>query len=203
MLAAMTPAPLILPAPHPLLNCWRLLDAAAAEQLFHALCAGIPWTDGSYLAAGRRFRLPRQQAWFSDAGIDYRYAQNLLNSHGWTPPLAALREQVAQLTGHRFNAVLANLYRDGEDHVGWHADDEADLGPAPVIASLSLGATRAFHWRPKPGVAGAAASLPLEAGTLLLMRAPFQQQWEHAVPAEPDIAGARLNLTFRRVFPQP
>ncbi|ANQ85946.1 alpha-ketoglutarate-dependent dioxygenase AlkB family protein [Azoarcus olearius] len=186
-------------ARHPLLALTPLYDATAAQALFDTLCAEIPWNDGDYTAAGRRFRLPRLQCWFSDPGATYRYADNLMNSHPWTPTLAALRARVEAVSGVRFNAVLANLYRDGEDAVGWHADDEDDLGPAPHIASLSLGATRRFHWRPKPGVVGEADALPLPAGTLLLMRAPFQQQWEHAVPAEPAVRGARLNLTFRNV----
>lgn len=201
MLAAMTTAPDTLPAAgHPLLDVRRLCDAAEADALFRALCAETPWNDGSYSAAGRRFSLPRLQAWFSDPGAAYRYAGNLHNSHPWTPRLSELRERIAALTGIRFNAVLANLYRDGNDHVGWHADDEADLGPAPQIASLSLGATRAFHWRPKPSTTGDAGQLALPAGTLLLMRAPFQQGWEHAVPAEPAVGAPRLNLTFRLVL---
>lgn len=193
----MTPLPA-----HPLLAATLLHPEAEAQRLFAQLCAETPWNDGGYSAAGRRFRLPRLQCWFSDPGIEYRYAQNLFNSHPWTPALGALRELVEAHTGERFNAVLANLYRDGSDAVGWHADDEDDLGPAPHIASLSLGATRRFHWRPKPGVVGEADSLALPAGTLLLMRAPFQQDWEHAVLAEPEVAGARLNLTFRLVRPQ-
>lgn len=192
----MTPHP-----SQPLLACCTLQTPAEARRLFERLCADIPWNDGGFSAAGRRFRLPRLQCWFSDPGIEYRYAQNLLNSHPWTPELAALRDSVEAHTGERFNAVLANLYRDGSDAVGWHADDEDDLGPAPHIASLSLGATRRFHWRPKPGVTGSTDAMALPAGTLLLMRAPFQQAWEHAVLAEPEITGARLNLTFRLVRP--
>lgn len=186
---------------HPMLGLATLLDPAAAQALFDALLTETPWTEGHYVAAGRRFALPRLQCWFADPGVEYRYAQQLLNSHPWTPRLQALRVRIETICGRPFNAVLANLYRDGNDHVSWHADDEDDLGPAPHIASLSLGSTRHFHWRPKPGTHGEAGSLPLPPGTLVLMHAPFQQQWEHSIPAEPAVAGARLNLTFRNVIP--
>lgn len=181
----------------PLLRIGRLFDEAQAGQLFHHLIAGTPWNDGYYLAAGRRFALPRLQAWYADPGIDYRYADNLHNSHTWTPTLRALREQIEHLSGLAFNAVLLNLYRDGQDSVGWHADDEPDLGPAPAIASLSLGSTRRFSIRPRPH--GQAQHIPLPPGTLLVMDPPFQQDWEHAILADPGVMSPRLNLTFRRV----
>jgi alkylated DNA repair dioxygenase AlkB len=183
----------------PLVRIGRLFDEAQADQLFHRLLAETPWNDGYYLAAGRRFALPRLQAWYADPGIDYRYADNLHNSHAWTPTLLALREQIERISGQRFNAVLLNLYRNGQDAVGWHADDEPDLGPAPAIASLSLGATRRFSVRPRP--LGEAQHVPLPSGTLLVMDPPFQQDWEHAVLADPLVIRPRLNLTFRLVHP--
>jgi alkylated DNA repair dioxygenase AlkB len=178
----------------------RLLDETAASDLFRQLLAETPWNDGSYLAGGRRFQLPRLQAWFSDPGVAYRYADNLLNSHPWTPTLLDLKSRVEALCETTFNAVLVNLYRSGQDAVGWHADDEPDLGPAPVIASLSLGAVRRFALRPKNAPSVAPLSLPLPAGTLLLMSPPLQRDWEHAVPADANVTEPRINLTFRRVF---
>jgi alkylated DNA repair dioxygenase AlkB len=186
---------------HPLVAIARPWTGEATESIFQTLMDGISWTDGGYEVAGRRFALPRLQCWFADPGVVYRYADQLQNSCVWTPPLAALRDIVEGLTGRHFNAVLANLYRNGEDRVAWHADDEDDLGPAPEIASLNFGATRRFHWRPKAGVVGEAGSVALPAGTLLLMAAPFQRDWQHAVLPETEVSGPRLNLTFRRVFP--
>lgn len=181
----------------PLLRLGRMFDKAPADQLFHQLLAETPWNDGYYLAAGRRFALPRLQAWYADPGIGYRYANNLRNSHVWTPALQALREQIQRISGLHFNAVLLNLYRDGHDTVGWHADDEPDLGPAPVIASLSLGAPRSFSVRRRPQ--GEAQHIPLPSGMLLVMDPPFQRDWEHAVPADPLVMSPRINLTFRLV----
>lgn len=183
----------------PLLRIGRLFDEAQAERLFHQLLAETPWNDGYYLAAGRRFALPRLQAWYADPGIDYRYADNLHNSHAWTPALRALREQIERTSGLSVNAVLLNLYRNGQDAVGWHADDEPDLGPTPAIVSLSLGATRRFSVRPRPQ--GEELHVPLPSGTLLVMDPPFQQNWEHAVLADPLVISPRLNLTFRLVRP--
>ena len=189
--------------PHPtlpLVSTMCLLDETAASDLFRQLLAETPWNDGSYLAGGRRFQLPRVQAWFSDPGVAYRYADNLLNSHPWTPTLLNLKSRVEVLCNTTFNAVLVNLYRSGQDAVGWHADDEPDLGPAPVIASLSLGAVRRFALRPKNDSSVAPLSLPLPAGTLLLMSPPLQRDWEHAVPADANVTEPRINLTFRRVL---
>lgn len=189
----------------PLLALGRLLDDDEARAAMARLCVEVPWSDGSYVATGRRFSLPRRQAWFADPGVAYRYAANLLNSHPWTPLLQALKGRVENASGHRFNAVLANLYPDGHASVGWHADDEPDLGPAPVIASLSLGASRTFRLRSRM----AAGRVPdqgetrliLESGTLLLMMPPLQSEWEHAVLSEAGIDQPRINLTFRQVLP--
>lgn len=180
----------------------RIFSEHSANALFERLIAEIPCNDGAYFAGGRRFTLPRLQSWHADPGVSYRYAANLCNSHPWTPLLLALRESVQALTGASFNAVLANLYRDGQDSVGWHADDEPDLGPAPLIASLSLGATRRFCIRSKGAREGAADSLELAlpSASLLVMDPPFQRDFEHSVPAEPMRVASRLNLTFRRIL---
>jgi len=170
------------------------------------LQAQIAWNEGEYLVAGRSFRLPRLQAWYADPGVEYRYAQQLLNSHAWIEPLLALRHQVEVLAGQTFNAVLVNLYRDGTDCVGWHADDEPDLGPAPVIASLSLGASRTFSVRRKVDAVRPDQEHPgllLQAGDLLVMDAPFQRDWQHAILAAPEKTGSRMNLTFRQVWREP
>jgi alkylated DNA repair dioxygenase AlkB len=106
---------------------------------------------------------------------------------------------VEQATAHRFNSVLLNLYRNGRDSMGWHADDEPELGPAPAIASVSLGALRRFRLRPRAGLVHAPLSLDLPHGSLLLMRGPTQQHWQHALPKTARPVGPRLNLTFRWV----
>ena len=182
------------------LSLTRLFDPDEALRLYEQLRTEIPWYDGSFRAGGRLFQLPRLQAWFADPGIDYQYAENLLNSHPWTTTLADLRTQVEAIAGARFNSVLANFYRNGRDSVGWHADDEADLGP--LIASLSLGETRTFSLRPRSRNRGKPVELPLVSGTLLLMRAPLKQKWNHAIPPIPEVTEGRINLTFRQIIPR-
>lgn len=174
--------------------------AFSAEQC-QAWLAGLieqlSWHKDYYEVHGRRFHIPRLQAWVADTDIQYSHSNNLLAVQPWSPLLRAIKRKVEARVGHRFNAVLITYYRNGGDHVTWHADDERELGDAPVIASLSLGATRTFQYKPKDGEE--VEGLPLDEGDLLLMRPAFQQNWLHRVPSEPEVASGRINLTFRRV----
>lgn len=174
----------------------RLMDTDQRKAVLQGLIDTVDW-QREYVAFGRHFDVPRLQAWYADEGVHYRHADNLLPSHAWLPGLLDLKHLVEVRTGQSFNAVLVTYYRDGYDHLTWHADDEAELGDAPVIASLSLGATRQFQYRPKQG--GEDRSLPLHDGELMLMRPEFQWHWQHAVPVEPEVLAPRINLTFRQV----
>src|SRR5690606_31058899 len=114
--------------------------------------------------------------------------------------LAALRARLQDALGQPFNSVLANRYRSGADAMGWHSDDEPELGPEPLIASLSLGATRRFLLRHRHD-AGVRLALELPAGSLLLMQGATQRCWKHALPRAARPVGERINLTFRQVLP--
>jgi alkylated DNA repair dioxygenase AlkB len=118
----------------------------------------------------------------------------------WTPALSGVRERVMAATGEPFNAVLCNLYRNGQDAMGMHADAEPELGPLPVIASLSLGAARRFTIRHRRGAQHGKLDLALGGGALLVMRGETQRHFRHGIPREPAVQEARLNLTFRRVY---
>ncbi|MYM64833.1 alpha-ketoglutarate-dependent dioxygenase AlkB [Pseudomaricurvus sp. HS19] len=174
------------------------------EQLQRGYCNSFvtshPWPANHYEVFGRRFTLPRLQTWHADAGIVYRYSDNLLTTTPWTPLLLTLRQQVEQACGHPFNAVLVNHYRNGGDHVGWHSDDERELGESPVIASLSLGVAREFAFRRKDSHHRSGQVL-LTGGSLVLMEPAFQHHWQHSVPVS-AVSDARVNLTFRYVYPQ-
>lgn len=178
-----------------------------SEELYQRLRQQQPWPDNHYEVAGRRFRLPRLQTWHADTGIVYSYSNNLLQTRPWTALLLSIRQRVEQRVGHRFNAVLVNFYRNGEDYVGWHSDDEREMGAAPVIASLSLGQARVFEVRPlgdgacRSAAADNVQSLWLHSGDLIVMEAGFQQHWEHRVPTQDAVTGGRINLTFRYVLP--
>lgn len=174
-----------------------LYPAPQSGQLLQRLLQETPWQT-EFLSFGRRFAMPRLQAWYADEGIEYRYAENQLQSHHWNDCLLDIKHDIEAATGLQFNSVLLTCYRDGHDYVGWHADDEAELGTEPVIASLSLGAVRQFHYRHKQSTASGA--VPLHDGELLIMHPCFQQHWVHAIHPEPAVLQPRLNLTFRRVL---
>lgn len=182
----------------------HFLTQPEADDYFRELMSSHIWPTSDYEVFGRRFTLPRQQTWHADEGIVYSYHNNLLPTRPWSPILAKLRKTVEVATGHSFNAVLANRYRTGEDYVGWHSDDEAEMGLEPVIASVSLGNKREFSFRPRRTQTSTntlgATSVELSHGSLLLMAADFQQDWQHAV-LQSSISGERINLTFRYVYP--
>lgn len=171
------------------------LPAAEADRLFDLLRAGLPWENHPVRLFGREVPAPRLSCWMGDAA--YRYSGLVRVPRPWTPALDALRARLAAELDVPFNSVLANLYRDGADAMGWHADDEAELGPAPVIASVSLGATRRFLLRARQGPARLALDLPH--GSLLVMAGATQAACRHALPRTRRPVGPRINLTFRHV----
>ena len=169
-----------------------------AQALFDGLRAEIRWERQRVRIRGREVDCPRLTGWEGDEA--YSYSGLTLRPAPWTPRVTAVRRRVEAALGERFNSVLANLYRDGADRLGWHADDEPELGPAPVIASASFGAPRRFLLRPKRG--GASAPFVLEPGSLLVMRGATQRHWLHSVPPTRRPVGPRINLTFRRILPR-
>ena len=179
------------------------LTPADSRFFFDHLLHQHPWPAQHYEVYGRRFTLPRQQTWHADPGIVYSWSDNLLQTRPWTPVLQVLREKVQQATGEAFNAVLVNLYRNGQHYVDWHTDDDKEMGERAVIASLSLGASRAFSLR-KAGKSDH-QSLMLSSGSLLVMQAGFQQMYEHALLPDDTTSHKtepRINLTFRYVYPK-
>lgn len=172
-----------------------------ADRLLVSVMAEVPWEATSLVMFGSEVAEPRLSAWLADDGIAYGYSGRTRNVHPWTGDLAALREQLVAHTGTRFNGVLVNLYRDGRDHMGWHADDETSLGPAPVIASVSLGAERRFDLRHRNSREVVSCTLPH--GSLLVMSGASQRRWTHRLPKTTRVAEPRVNLTFRLVVTPP
>lgn len=175
------------------------LDEAEAEALFAALRDGVAWKQEKIRLFGDEFLQPRLTAWFGDPGAAYTYSGLTLEPTPWPAPIAALRARVEEASGHRFNSVLVNYYRGGDDSMGFHADAERELGEDPVIASVSLGARRRFLMKPTRKLDGAAPiELALGGGCLLVMGGATQRHWRHGVPRQRG-AGPRINLTFRRI----
>tara|TARA_B100000405_G_C16647257_1_gene397143 strand:+ start:289 stop:885 length:597 start_codon:yes stop_codon:yes gene_type:complete len=194
----MTALPLGLP-PVPLAEADTMLyprHLADAEDLFLHLHDDLPWRQEYLTLFGKRIAQPRLSLYQGD--VPYTYSGLTLAASPWHPVLADLRDRCAELAGTPFNTVLANLYRDGADSMDWHADDEAELGAEPVIASVSLGAPRRFQMRRKDKT-GKAHCLTLGGGDVLIMGPTSQVHWLHRVPKTKTIVGPRINLTFRRV----
>lgn len=179
---------------------WHLA-ATLPEGLMNRLIANLEWEQPEIRLFGRWHRIPRLQHWCADDGVSYRYSGRTLPAAPWSQELGWLRQMTEQLTGLAFNSVLVNLYRDGKDAMGWHADDEAELGPAPWIASWSFGASRDFCLRRK-GESRTSRCMTLDDSSLLLMSPAVQHHWQHSLPRRQRVRQPRLNLTFRQVLPQ-
>ena len=148
---------------------------------------------------GKEYPQPRLVAWFGDPGSEYSYSGLKMNVRPWIEPVQALRQIAEQHAQVVFNSVLVNLYRDGDDKVSWHRDNEPELGNTPTIGSISLGAPRRFKFRHLETKEQVEATL--EPGSLVVMSGLSQSCWEHEVPRQKSIREPRINLTFRQVRP--
>ncbi|MCA8981949.1 MAG: alpha-ketoglutarate-dependent dioxygenase AlkB [Planctomycetes bacterium] len=170
-----------------------------ADEFLSRTTQEIEWRREELTIFGKRREVPRRVAWQGDPGTAYRYSGTLHVATGWTPAVRELRERLhAELAGTRFNGVLLNLYRDGNDTMGWHADDERELGDEPVIASISLGAVRTFRLR-RRGEPRTTFDRPLPHGSLLVMSGATQSNWQHCLPRRARVDAPRVNLTFREL----
>ncbi len=172
------------------------LGQAEADALFACLLEEVPWENHRIRMFGRLVDSPRLSCWMGDAGAEYRYSGAHFIPRPWSPELQALCERVGRASGALFNSVLLNRYRNGRDAMGWHSDDEPELGREPVIASVSLGASRRFLLKRRDGQAER-QRLALTHGSLLVMAGRTQHEWLHALPRTARPVGERINLTFR------
>ena len=175
------------------------LPVELANSLMKAALENIAWECHRIKIFGREVDSPRLSCWIGDAGASYVYSQTRFEPHAWLPELQIARQRLQNEFECQFNSVLANRYRNGQDSMGWHSDDERDLGKQPVIASISLGATRRFSFKAK--TAGAkAAHIELPHGSLLLMRGDTQKNYRHALAKTSKPVGERVNLTYRNIL---
>lgn len=173
------------------------LDAAIADAAFDELLQSTPWERPQLAMFGNIVSEPRESAWHSD-DTTYAYSGVERTAHPMSPLLCQLATQCTEVTGTPFNGVLVNLYRSGNDHLGWHADNEIVNGPEPTIASISLGAERRFDFRHND--TGEMVKVLLPHGSLLVMSGLSQTCWQHRIPKETHLTLPRINLTFRRVL---
>jgi alkylated DNA repair dioxygenase AlkB len=170
-----------------------------SRHYLDSLMYETPWRQEKISVWGKQHLQPRLTAWYGDPGTDYAYSGIVLATQSWTPTLRRIKSDIEAATGYCFNSVLLNLYRNEFDSVGWHSDDEPELGNAPVIASLSLGETRTFKFRHKTSSAQKPVSIALTDGCLLLMAGTTQRYWQHGIDKERRHKGPRINLTFRSI----
>jgi alkylated DNA repair dioxygenase AlkB len=168
-----------------------------AQMFFHQLQQKLAWRHDDIKMFGKVMKIPRLQAWYGDNNLSYRYSNMTLIAQPWTEVLQALKAKVSDYCDHEFNAVLANLYRNQHDSVGWHSDDEPELGLIPTIASLSFGAEREFQL--KNIITKEKINIVLMPGSLLIMRGNTQQYWQHCLPKRSKVITPRINLTFRKI----
>ena len=169
-----------------------------ANSIINELISTNSWEQQTLHMYGNIVDEPRLSTWHS-SGQNYTYSGQTRIAQPWTTTLDGIRERCESQTNHTFNGVLVNFYRDGNDHLGWHSDDELVNGPEPLIASISLGAERRFDLRHRES--REMVSINLGHGSLLVMSGLSQKCWEHRIPKMPRLADPRVNLTFRRLIP--
>jgi alkylated DNA repair dioxygenase AlkB len=185
--------------PFPGCSIWHersWLDAAEAIELHTALLRELVWEQRAIVLFGRSILQPRLIAWAGD--LPYRYSGQTLEPREAPRGLRNVMERVSERAAAAFNHVLVNRYRDGSDSMGMHADDEPELGPDPIVATLSLGATRRFVVAPRRGKASR-LEYALSNGDLLIMGRTCQAHNRHGIPKTTAVVGERVSLTFRNV----
>ncbi len=168
------------------------------QEVMAALMNSVPWQARQIQMFGRWVDEPRLSSWHGDPGTEYRYSGITLQPEPWSTDLITLKHICEAVSGAPFNSVLANLYRTGRDAMGWHSDDEPELGPEPVIASVSLGAMRRFDLRHR--VTKETVRVQLGSGDVLVMSQSSQRSWMHQVPRTTKVTEPRINLTFRQIL---
>jgi alkylated DNA repair dioxygenase AlkB len=170
---------------------------APYHKILEALMADTIWRQESVRIYGQVHQQPRLVALYGDPGKKYDYSGISLTPLPWTDLLRDIKRRVEECTDHRFNAVFLNLYRDHNDSMGFHSDDERELGKNPTIASVTFGATRVFILKHKFKPELPNVKIPLEAGSVLLMKGQTQHFWKHGINKQKEPCGPRVNLTFR------
>jgi len=179
---------------------WNNVELGITQQeLLHQLIEQTPWQQETITLWGKAHLQPRLSAWYGDKNASYSYSGIQLSPIAWSDTLSHIKNRIEHTTGCQFNSLLLNYYRDNKDGMGFHADDEPELGNTPSIASLSLGELRTFVLTHRHDKNVRNVRIPLASGALLLMKGETQKNWKHGIPKETQPCGPRINLTFRFV----
>jgi alkylated DNA repair dioxygenase AlkB len=174
----------------------HFFDKKEADAIFDQLITEIPWQQDEIRVFGKVHPQPRLTALFGNEGKSYSYSNIKMQPHLWNQLLQKIKSSVENVCETNFTTVLLNLYRDGKDSNGWHADNEKELGINPIIASVSFGTERVFQLKHNT-ISNLKQNILLEHGSLLLMKGTTQHFWKHQIPKTSKIIGSRINLTFR------
>ncbi|WP_159802376.1 alpha-ketoglutarate-dependent dioxygenase AlkB [Flavobacterium sp. MK4S-17] len=178
-----------------------VLGAEQALQYYEKLLHDVPWQHDEAIIYGKRIVTKRKVAWYGDKNFAYTYSNTTKYALPWTTELLELKQLAEQISGHKFNSCLLNLYPTGQEGMSWHSDDEKALGQNTVIASLSLGAVRKFSFKHKH--TKEKKDILLENGSLLIMKGETQTHWLHSLPKSVKVRLPRINLTFRTIIYNP
>lgn len=173
-------------------------DRAKADHYFDILKKTTHWQQDDITIFGKTYKQPRLTALFANNSKPYSYSNITMQPTVLTQELQQIKQDIEQEVNHTFTSVLLNLYRNGNDSNGWHADNEAALGTNPVIASLSFGETRPFHFKHRK-IKSERHKINLNHGSLLLMKGDMQHHWLHQIAKTKKNIGERINLTFRAI----
>jgi alkylated DNA repair dioxygenase AlkB len=177
----------------------NFLSPIEAKNYYEVLLKTIKWKQEQISFYRKTYPIPRKTAWYGDDGFNYSYSGINCFPETWTEELLKIKTKIEELISPEiFTSVLMNLYNDGNDKMGWHADDEKELGVNPTIASLSIGATRRFDIKHKYH-RELQYKFELTSGSLLVMRGALQHHWVHQIPVQKKVVNPRINLTFRTI----
>jgi len=177
----------------------HFFNAQESASIMQALITEIDWQQYQIKIFGKTLDQPRLTAYYGEDHPYYAYSNIKLQPIPFTPILLSIKNKIETLTSYQFNGVLLNYYRNGDDSMGWHADDEKELGTNPVIASLSFGASRTFQMHHRFQKSTAKQSIILNDASLLVMQGETQHFWKHQIPKQKN-KGPRINLTFRKII---
>jgi len=173
-------------------------NSVDSKKLMKKFISKLPWESMIIKIFGKDTKIPRLQCWIGDEGCEYRYSGKQLNRQIWSQDLIMIRKKIYEELNIDFNSVLANYYRDGKDSMGWHSDDEKELGPNPTIASISFGSERDLVFRNK--ISKETLAIPQTNGSLILIDGETQKNWQHSIKKTQKLIGPRINLTFRNII---
>jgi alkylated DNA repair dioxygenase AlkB len=168
------------------------------KEMYGLLKNQVKWRQDNITLFGKTHAIPRYHAWYGEPGASYKYSRITMPINEWLPVIKKIKTEVEKLIKLKFNSVLLNYYRDGHDSNGWHSDNEPELLKPIHVASVSLGAIRDMQFR-TVGLTKVERVLSLESGSLLVMKSPLQENWQHQIPKRKKVKEGRINLTFRMV----